>query len=101
MPGLMVRDELPDRLTEAALPVRPGAARAAKGSVTTGAWVTGVGWKVAFPDAWKPPTTSMREAVTLALPLIVIAVGELESTSIWPGRLRLPLPETLSAPLAL
>ena len=66
-----------------------------------GAPVLAAGWSTAFPLVWTPPTTSMRAAVMLAVPLAVIAAVELESTSMFPGKLREPSPETVSAPAAL
>jgi hypothetical protein len=75
--------------------------RFARGSGTAACSLTGAGLKVALSDLLTPPTTSMREAVTAALPEARIAEEELESTSSKPGIWMPPLPEMVSSPPAL
>src|SRR4051812_27654789 len=100
MPGLMVKDELPLRLTapREARPDELGAARLASGSATAAAPVTGFGLKEALPDLLSPPTIWMPAAVTVALPLARTAVDDFESTTTTPGTSMSPLPDTVSDP---
>ncbi len=84
MPGLMVCELLPLRLTDDLLPLTLGTGRLASGSPKEAAPVTGLGLRWALPLDWTLPTTSMLPAVTLTLPLTEIAEDELESTSTAP-----------------
>ena len=82
MPGLIVADELPLRLSEPYV-VNPnvvGGFSGASGSATEAALVTGAGLKLAFPLFETLPLTSITAAFTAALPLADRAVDELEST---------------------
>src|SRR6185312_8141151 len=100
MPGLMVSDLLPPRFTETRLVPAVGAVRVDSGSGIGLTPVCGAGHMRGSPLALTLPTTLMLAAVIEASPLIWIADFELESTSITPGNLILPSPETLSAPAA-
>src|SRR5271166_2468225 len=105
MPGMIVLDELPLRLTEPWL-LRPrllptGTASPASRSGTTFTPVVAAGLRVALPLLLTPPTTWILPALILALPLSVRAVFEFESTTRLPGMLMLALPERDKAPPAV
>src|SRR5262245_26660700 len=100
MPGEMVSELLPPRMTEplAERPVGAGAARPASGSLNAAAPVTGAGLRWALPLDWTLPTTRMLPADTWALPLAAMADDELESTATTPLTCRLAFPDTVRAP---
>src|ERR1700686_128945 len=95
----MVWDELPDNVKEPCEVPPVGAGAPANGSAMEPG--IGAGWKAALPDLLKPPTSWMLFAVTLALPVAMIAVADFESTMTLPATLMAPLPEMVNAPPAV
>jgi hypothetical protein len=103
MPEQIVCWELPLSFTEPSLvrPVGQGGWSPPSGSLMDVKPVAGAGWNAALLLFCTPPTTSMAEAVTWALPAADRAEVEPESTTTGPGMLMLALPERVSAPEAV
>src|SRR6516162_2911963 len=103
MPGAMVRDELPPRLTAARVvrPAAEGIGRLARGSAGAVASFVGDTPKAELPETDVPPNTPIVEAVSRELPESTRAFDEIEATWIVPGTVTVELPERLRAAVAV
>jgi hypothetical protein len=102
MPGLIVCELVPERLTDEVVPPTTGTGRLASGSLNEAAPVVAAGLTCALPLSWALPTNlTPPGAEMIALPPADSAEDEVESTATIPATLSWALPERVRAPAAL